>query len=415
MKKHIFSLVLFIFAGFSFELCAAPFVFGYNEDFEISVSVPDTSSSIKKKADKMDKTMTALELTQAMGNGINLGNTLEAYRGWNGSTTKPVLSYERLWGQPETNQEIMDAYKAAGFNCVRIPVAWTNMMNYEKGDYTINEKYLDRVETVVNYALNAGLYVIINDHWDGQWWGMFGAADKSLRKEAVKLYKSLWTQVAVRFKNYDEHLIFEGANEELGGRLNDDTAITKGKKGVLSEYECYDAVNKINQCFVDLVRSTGGNNKYRFLLIPGYDTDIGRTISADFKMPADKVQNRLLVSVHYYTPSTYCIINEDVSWGKNKTSWGTAADIRLMNDNFAKMKKFVDAGYGVIIGEYGVARQKNGNPKDGMVDWLSCILDNCDKFNYCPVLWDCNTFFSKNSPLGFSDSKLAELYQSRAN
>lgn len=415
MKKHIFSLVLFIFAGFSFELCSAPFVFGYNEDFEISVSVPDTSSSIKKKADKMDKTMTALELTQAMGNGINLGNTLEAYRGWNGSTTKPVLSYERLWGQPETNQEIMDAYKAAGFSCVRIPVAWTNMMNYEKGDYTINEKYLDRVETVVNYALNSGLYVIINDHWDGQWWGMFGAADKSLRKEAVKLYKSLWTQVAVRFKNYDEHLIFEGANEELGGRLNDDTAITKGKKGVLSEYECYDAVNKINQCFVDLVRSTGGNNKYRFLLIPGYDTDIGRTISADFKMPADKVQNRLLISVHYYTPSTYCIINEDVSWGKNKTSWGTAADIRLMNDNFAKMKKFVDAGYGVIIGEYGVARQKNGNPKDGMVDWLSGVLDNCDKFNYCPVLWDCNTFFSKSSPLGFSDSKLAELYQSRVN
>ncbi len=415
MKKHILSMVLFIFAGFYFELCSAPFVFGYNEDFEIRVSVPDTSSPIKKKADKMDKTMTALELTQAMGNGINLGNTLEAYRGWNGSTTKPVLSYERLWGQPETNQEIMDAYKAAGFNCVRIPVAWTNMMNYEKGDYIINEKYLDRVETVVNYALNAGLYVIINDHWDGQWWGMFGAADKSLRKEAVKLYKSLWTQVAVRFKNYDEHLIFEGANEELGGRLNDDTAITKGKKGVLSEYECYDAVNKINQCFVDLVRSTGGNNKYRFLLIPGYDTDIGRTISADFKMPADKVQNRLLISVHYYTPSTYCIINEDVSWGKNKTSWGTAADIRLMNDNFAKMKKFVDAGYGVIIGEYGVARQKNGNPKDGMVDWLSCILDNCDKFNYCPVLWDCNTFFSKNSPLGFSDSKLAELYQSRAN
>ncbi len=415
MKKHILSMVLFIFAGFSFELCSAPFVFGYNEDFEISVSVPDTSSSIKKKADKMDKTMTALELTQAMGNGINLGNTLEAYRGWNGSTTKPVLSYERLWGQPETNQEIMEAYKAAGFNCVRIPVAWTNMMNYEKGDYTINEKYLDRVETVVNYALNAGLYVIINDHWDGQWWGMFGAADKSLRKEAVKLYKSLWTQVAVRFKNYDEHLVFEGANEELGGRLNDDTAITKGKKGVLSEYECYDAVNKINQCFVDLVRSTGGNNKYRFLLIPGYDTDIGRTISADFKMPADKVQNRLLISVHYYTPSTYCIINEDVSWGKNKTSWGTAADIRLMNDNFAKMKKFVDAGYGVIIGEYGVARQKNGNPKDGMVDWLSGVLDNCDKFNYCPVLWDCNTFFSKSSPLGFSDSKLAELYQSRAN
>lgn len=415
MRKNILFLVIFICTAFSFGLYSAPFVFGYNEDFGISVSVPDTSSSIKKKADKMDKKMTALELTQAMGNGINLGNTLEAYRGWNGNTTKPVLSYERLWGQPETNQAIMDAYKAAGFNCVRIPVAWTNMMNYEKGDYTINEKYLDRVETVVNYALKSGLYVIINDHWDGQWWGMFGASDKSLRKEAVKLYKSLWTQVAVRFKNYDEHLIFEGANEELGGRLNDDTAITKGKKGVLSEFECYEAVNKINQCFVDLVRSTGGNNKYRFLLIPGYDTDIDKTTSLDFKMPADVVEKRLLISVHYYTPSTYCIINEDVNWGKNKTSWGTDADKRLMNNNFAKMKKFVNAGYGVIIGEYGVTKQKNGNPKEGMADWLTGVLDNCAEYNYCPVLWDCNTFFSKTAPLGFSDSELAELYLSRSN
>ena len=361
----------------------------------------------------MNKTMTAVELTMKMGNGINLGNTLEAYRGWDKSTSEPVSWYEKLWGQPETSQEIMNAYKSAGFNSVRIPVAWTNMMDYENGDYVINPDYLDRVETVVNYALNAGLYAIINDHWDGQWWGMFGASNKSLRQEAVKLYKSLWTQVGVRFQNYDEHLIFEGANEELGSRLNDDTALTKGRKGILSEIECYNMVNKINQCFVDVIRASGGNNEYRFLLIPGYDTDIEKTNASSYKMPADKVQNRLLISVHYYTPSTYCIINEDVSWGKNKTSWGTAADIRLMNDNFAKMKKFVDAGYGVIIGEYGVTRQKDGSQKEGMVDCLTCILNNCDKYNYCPMLWDCNTFFSKESPFGFSDSRLAELYLSR--
>jgi endoglucanase len=410
--KRVFRILIFLLSGLCFTFCSSS-ASASKLDFDIEVEVPDTSSSIKQAADEMNKTMTAVELTKKMVNGINLGNTLEAYRGLGKSTSEPVLSYETFWGQPVTTQEIMNAYKSAGFNSVRIPVAWTNMMDYEKGNYVINPDYLDRVETVVNYALSAGLYAIINDHWDGQWWGMFGASNKSLRQEAVKLYKSLWTQVGVRFKNYDEHLIFEGANEELGSRLNDDTALTPGRKGVLSEIDCYNMVNKINQCFVDVIRASGGNNEYRFLLIPGYDTDIGKTNASSYKMPADKVQNRLLISVHYYTPSTYCILDEDASWGRNQTSWGTSSDKSLMNDNFAKMKKFVDAGYGVIIGEYGVTRQKDGSQKEGMVDWLTCILNNCDNYNYCPMLWDCNTFFRKESPFGFSDSRLAELYLSR--
>lgn len=412
MKKHI---CLFVLLGiFSLtEIFSAPFVFGYNEDFSVKVNVPKTSSEILKKAKKMDTTMTALELTEKMGNGINLGNTHEAYRGWKSKTNQPVERYETIWGQPKTNKAIFEAYKAAGFDSVRIPVAWTNMMNYEKGDYTINPALLDRIEEVVNYALDSDLYVIINDHWDGQWWGMFGSQNPDDRKEAVKLYKSMWTQIANRFKNYDEHLIFEGGNEEIGGRLNDDTAISKGKKGNLSEFELYQAANKINQCFVDVVRGTGGNNKNRFLLIPGYDTDIFRTCQDDFKMPEDKVQNRLLISVHYYTPSTYCIINEDVIWGKNKTSWGTKQDVKLMNDNFSRMKKFTDKGYGVIIGEYGVTREKNGTTKDGTVDWMANVLDNCDKFNYCPMLWDCNTFFKKTGKMGFDNPEMSELYLNR--
>lgn len=412
MKKHI---CLFVLLGiFSLtEIFSAPFVFGYNEDFSVKVNVPKTSSEILKKAKKMDTTMTALELTEKMGNGINLGNTHEAYRGWKSKANQPVERYETIWGQPKTNKAIFEAYKAAGFDSVRIPVAWTNMMNYEKGDYTINPALLDRIEEVVNYALDSDLYVIINDHWDGQWWGMFGSQNPDDRKEAVKLYKSMWTQIANRFKNYDEHLIFEGGNEEIGGRLNDDTAISKGKKGNLSEFELYQAANKINQCFVDVVRGTGGNNKNRFLLIPGYDTDISRTCQDDFKMPEDKVQNRLLISVHYYTPSTYCIINEDVSWGKNKTSWGTKQDVKLMNDNFSRMKKFTDKGYGVIIGEYGVTREKNGTTKDGTVDWMANVLDNCDKFNYCPMLWDCNTFFKKTGKMGFDNPEMSELYLNR--
>lgn len=413
MKKLI---GLIFFAVFTLTSCASQArynPFAYNQDFSIKVKVPNTDSELITKPQKMDTEMTALELSKKMGNGINLGNTLEAYRGWNGNAKGNAKSYERMWGQPLTTASMMVAYKKAGFDSIRIPVAWTNMMPYEKQDYTINKKWLDRVEEVVNYALDAGLYVIINDHWDGQWWGMFGSMEEEHRVEAIKLYKSLWTQVANRFKNYDEKLIFEGANEELGFRLNDDTVFSNKRKGNLSEWECYDATNKINQCFVDLVRSTGGNNKNRFLLIAGFDTDIDRTCSELFKMPKDSVKNRLLISVHYYTPSVYCILNEDASWGKCKNNWGTESEYDLMNTNFEKMKKFVDQGYGVIIGEYGVSAMKNGKAKEGMTLWLKNVLDNCDKYNYVPMLWDCNTFFKKENGLGFTSQELKDLYKNR--
>lgn len=413
MKKNIviFMLIMFVVTSCSSKPRVNPFA--YNEDFSVKVKVQNTSSELITEPQKMNKDMTALELCEKMGNGINLGNTLEAYRGWNGNSNGNAKSYERMWGQPLTTEKMMIAYKQAGFDSIRIPVAWTNMMPYEKKVYDINKKWLDRVEEVVNYALDAGLYVIINDHWDGQWWGMFGSMEDEHRKEAIKLYKSMWTQVANRFKNYDEKLIFEGANEELGFRLNDDTVFSNKRKGNLTEWECYDAVNKINQCFVDVVRSTGGNNKNRFLLIAGFDTDIDRTCSDMFKMPVDKVPNRLLLSVHYYTPSTYCILNEDANWGKNKKTWGTESEYASMDANFAKMKKFVDQGYGVIIGEYGVSAQKNGKPKEGMTLWLKNVLDNCDKYNFVPMLWDCNTFFKKNNGEGFTISELADLYKNR--
>ena len=130
-------------------------------------------------------------------------------------------------------------------------------------------------------------------------------------------------------------------------------------------------------------------------------------------MPEDSAKNRLLVSVHYYTPSTYCILSEDANWGKVKNSWGTAADRKLLDDTFAKMKKFVDAGYGVIIGEYGVSTKKDGSKKEGMEEWMTAVLDNCDKYNYVPMLWDCNTFFHKSGTLGFTDPAIAEVYKNR--
>lgn len=360
-----------------------------------------------KKGDKLQgirKELTAVELTRLMGNGINLGNTMEAYGHASLGTNAAVSSYETLWGQPVTTQEMITAMKKSGFDTIRIPVAWTNTMNFESGDYTIREDWFARVEEIVGYAMNENMYVIVNDHWDGSWWGMFGSATAETRQKAMDMYISMWTQIAERFKNYSDYLIFESANEELGDRLNDQD-IAKDS-GTLSTNECYEITNKINQTFVDTVRATGGNNSQRFLLIAGYGTDIKTTCDDRYVMPSDSAQNKLLVSVHYYEPFSYC-------GSASLSSWGTIKHYEKQNELLKMMTKFTDAGYGVIFGEYAVALNGDGSVKDNTCDFINNFLDNCDLYNYCPVLWDCSSLF-KRSTLSWIDTDVEALYKARS-
>ena len=156
-----------------------------------------------------------------MGNGINLGNTMEAYGRKSLGLNAPVSSYETFWGQPVTTREIIHSMKAAGFDSLRIPVAWTNTMDFENGDYTIRKDYLKRVGEIIDYAIAEDMFVVVNDHWDGGWWGMFGSASRETRDKAMEMYISMWRQIADEFKDHSYRLIFESANEELGTRLND--------------------------------------------------------------------------------------------------------------------------------------------------------------------------------------------------
>ena len=199
-----------------------------------------------------------------------------------------VSMYETAWNQPVTTEAMIVGMKNCGFDTIRIPVAWTNMMDYENGDYTINTAYLDRVQEIVDWAIKAEMFVIVNDHWDGGWWELFaGTADENT--QAWKIYESMWTQITERFKDYSDMLILESANEELGsGWLN---------KG-LEEDETYELMNQINQKFVDIVRASGGNNDDRFLLIAGNNTNIDKTCDSRFVMPKDSATGKLLVSVH---------------------------------------------------------------------------------------------------------------------
>lgn len=346
--------------------------------------------------------LTSLEVIRLMGNGINLGNTLEAYAHWNYLSGSDPTSAETVWGQPKTTAEMINGMKAAGFDTLRIPVAWTNGMNFESGDYTIDERLMARVEEVVNYALDADMYVIINDHWDGGWWGMFGSPDENVRKQADEMYKSMWTQIGTRFKNYSYKLIFEAANEELGDRLND-SDIT-GVKGTLSKDECYAETNRINSEFVKTIRALGGRNSDRFLLIAGYNTDITCTADDRFVMPEDTAQNKLLLSVHYYTPWDYC-------GTESINQWGSVTDYNEQNKLFKTLSKFSEAGYGVVIGEYAVMSSKGVKPDTDK--FYTNVMDNCDLYDFCPVLWDCSDFF-KRSTLTASDETLAALFLARS-
>ncbi|MCM1578830.1 MAG: glycoside hydrolase family 5 protein, partial [Ruminococcus sp.] len=221
----------------------------------------ETAAAEVKKGEMRD--MSTMEIVNDMGMGINLGNTFESCGDWidqwGDGTPK---AYETAWGNPVVTEEMIKGYKKAGFDTLRIPVGWSNLMS-DDGKYTISKDYMKRVTEVVDWALDADLYVIVNLHWDGGWLEKVPEDfDGCLEK-----YEAIWKQVSANFKNYGDKLIFESQNEELGwSSVWNPYGSNKGKE------ESYDYVNKINQKFVDVVRASGGNNAKRHLLISGYNT-----------------------------------------------------------------------------------------------------------------------------------------------
>ncbi len=357
----------------------------------------------------MDLTnMNSIELSYYMGNGINLGNTFEAVSSGKNAT---VTTYECAWGQPITSEAMIKGYKAAGFDTLRIPVSWANTMDISKDDYEINADYLERVATVVNWALDAEMFVVMNDHWDSGWWAMFGSADPATVEKAWKLYTEMWTQVATYFKDYPDMLIFESANEELGNGLNNNGSWADS--GTLTTDEQYKLTHDINQKFVDIVRSTGGNNDDRFLLIAGYNTDITDTCDSRFVMPADTANGKLFLSVHYYTPWNYCGTGPDGI----EARWGIKADYEMMDKYLGMLKKFSDMGYGIIIGEYGAlpiydSTTKTNTTQTNTVEFTSYFLDRCDVNNWVPLLWDTNGTYDKTY-CQIRDPEVAAVFSSR--
>ncbi|WP_455056767.1 cellulase family glycosylhydrolase [Jutongia sp.] len=384
------------------------------ESREVTIQGTGTKMTVKDNGTVRKELSSKWLVENEMGAGVNLGNTMEAVIPVDQKKDATPTDGETVWKQPVTTQEYFDALHSYGINTVRIPVSWSNA-DIDDGTYTLREEFLGRVEEIVNYALNEGMYVIVNDHWDNQWWGQFGAckkdadgnkvADEVTRAAAWTRYESYWTQISERFKDYSDHLIFEGANEELGTRLNDAICLNGPAKGYakpdnsgndivtlggnLKTDELYEMTNKINQKFVDIVRSTGGNNTYRHLLIPGYDTDISKTVDDRYKMPTDIAENgkdKLFISVHYYTPWDFC--------GDGCTGTYTVGDQKATYEYFNQMKeKFSDNGYGIIIGECGICNPSGVD--SSVTQWLNDTFTAAQQISAVPCLWETSQYFDR--------------------
>lgn len=364
----------------------------------------------------MRKNVDSFDIIRDMGLGINLGNTLESCGSWIDSSK--IDNFEKAWGSPIITQKMITGYKNAGYKSVRIPVAWSNMMQNDDpktGTYEINEAYFDRVETILNYVLREDMYAIINIHYDSAWWARFGSKDATERAQAMVKYKAMWSQIANRFVGYSDKLIFESANEELGHRLND-PADYSNSGYYQTDDEVYELLNTINQTFVDLVRNTGGNNKKRFLLIAGYDTDIAKTCDIRYHMPQDTIEKHLFVSIHYYDPAPYCLVDNPANdWGYSNT-WGTENEIKTLKATLKKMKmNFSDKGYPVIIGEYGAADEKDQETgietrKEGRALFFREVCEYALNNGMCPVLWDItnHVYDRKNAKMLYKDE--ADMY-----
>lgn len=335
------------------------------------------------------------DVAAAMGAGWNLGNQLEANSGGTVSET--------VWGNPEVTQELITAVADAGFQTVRMPVSYLDMID-DDNDYMIDSTWLDRVEEVVQYCYNDGLYVIINMHGDGYnsidgGWFLVNGEDHDYICEK---YEAVWKQIAERFAEYDEHLIFESMNEEFDGTYSGDPNV-----------EYYENLNTYNQIFVDTVRASGGKNGHHWLLVPGWNTDIEYTVGDyGFVMPTDEDctadTGRMMLSVHYYAPWDYCG-EEDLKtilWGEydtemkdtygfpamNLVKWG---DETYLEEEFTKLKEqYVDNGIPVVIGEYGCIDKSSaytdfsGEIQGNRAYFNGYVAGTAASMGIIPVYWD---------------------------
>ena len=320
-----------------------------------------------------------------MSPGINIGNTLENTTQW-----------ETGWGNPRITKEYVKSLTRLGFKTVRLPVAWDT---YAVNGHIQPDKFR-RVGEVVDWITKAGMFCVLNIHWDGGWIDSgskehFPQTYATFSPEAEKKYRSYWEQISNNFSGKNEKLIFEDLNEETNFANEGSTE------------KAYATLTRVNQLFIDTVRHSGGNNSKRLLIIAGYATDITKTCAKEYKLPTDSIPGRLFISVHYYTPWQFCGMTEDADWGKMMPTWGSERDVAELNRLFDTMGEFCTRNdIPAFLGEFGVTAKKDPASR---VRWMSAVAQATISRKMVPVLWDTGNEVSRHQPYAASSALLQVL------
>lgn len=342
---------------------------------------------VKSDAPRTAVSLDAWTAVSQMTPGINIGNTFDNTYRW-----------ETGWGSPLITREYIESLAALGFKTVRLPVAWDTYAAQGQ----ITPEQFQRIGEVVGWILEAGLFCVINIHWDGGWIDS-GSKERhpgtyhTFSAEAERKFRSYWEQIARHFADEGEKLLFEGLNEETS--FDNEGSMEKA----------YATLTRVNQLFVDTVRGTGGNNAQRLLIVAGYSTDIGKTCQKEYQLPTDALPGKLLLSIHYYTPWPFVGMKEDASWAKMQPAWGSEADLKQLNELFDRLNEFsICHNTPVFLGEFSVCSDKE---QASRVRWTSSVFQAALKRKMVPVLWDTGGAVSRKPPFAPSDDLLSLLRQ----
>ena len=360
--------------------------------------------------------LSSTELTHLMTAGWNLGNSLDAH--WNDlpwGTIQAPRQQEILWGNPVTTKAMIDKIKASGFNTVRIPVTWY-IFTGPGPDYIINTAWMDRVQEIVDYVIENGMFCILNTHheeyqsgfksgrnWEIGWLRLYHNDSNGSRpltnpeKEVIHLQLArTWAQIAERFKNYDEYLIFEGVNEPRTIGLENITVPMWVEQSTF--------LNELLQTFVDTVRASGGKNTDRHLMVTPYFSSVGMDTNdrdsrislfvnaAGRRLRVNDPRNRLIASLHYYEPWGFVTAPSDSQWHSwyfdmnvGSVSHNINAVLRIINDNF------ISNGIPVIMGETGALHRimPNGQSNEAeRVKWAQYYISRLKEMGVPSIIWD---------------------------
>lgn len=327
--------------------------------------------------------ITGFELMSEMKIGWNLGNTLDAHGDY--GITLGVSQAETYWGNPVTTKGMIDAIKNAGFNTVRIPTTYMNHTG-SGPDYKIDEAWMNRVQEVVDYVIANDMYCIINIHHENDWL----KPKYANQSECEARLEKLWTQIATRFKDYDDHLIFEVMNEP---RLVGESTEWNG-----GTYEARAVINSYNQVCVDTIRATGGNNALRWLMAPTYAASTVNSALNDFVLPNDPA-DRMIVSIHAYTPYDFAL---------NTTGTANFTDYSSIDSLFQTLNsKFISKGIPVVIGEFGAVNKNNDSQRQ---TWAGYYISKASQYGIPCVWWDNGLVSGSGELFGLLNRSSCQMY-----